>query len=111
MAEFKGLDFYGWVVTNTRFTPDALAFGECSGLKLMSWDYPQHHSLKDKIEQFRLFPVTVLTHLTKTEKQLLLSKNIVLCKQVIQNLSILDLFELTIAKRNKLIKELNDLCS
>lgn len=29
----------GWVVTNTRFTEDALQYGKCIGLYLLSWDY------------------------------------------------------------------------
>ena len=28
------------IVTNNRFTTDAIQFGECSGLKMLSWDYP-----------------------------------------------------------------------
>ena len=36
----------GWLVTNTRFTLDALTYGECVGLKLLSWDYPEEESLK-----------------------------------------------------------------
>lgn len=31
----------GWVVTNTRFTEDALIYGNCVGLYLLSWDYPK----------------------------------------------------------------------
>lgn len=29
----------GWLVTNTRFTEDALNYGKCVGLTLLSWDY------------------------------------------------------------------------
>jgi Holliday junction resolvase len=31
----------GWVVTNTRFTEDAIQYGRCCGLYLLSWDYPK----------------------------------------------------------------------
>jgi len=36
----------GWMVTNTRLTEDAMEYGQCAGLKLISWDYPQDGSLR-----------------------------------------------------------------
>lgn len=35
------MSFEGWLVTNTRFTEDAIRFGRCAGLHLVSWDYPE----------------------------------------------------------------------
>ncbi|MGB5555535.1 MAG: ATP cone domain-containing protein, partial [Flavobacteriaceae bacterium] len=35
----------GGVVTNTRFTVDAIAYGKCAGLELLSWDYPKNDGL------------------------------------------------------------------
>jgi hypothetical protein len=29
-----------WIVTNNRFTTDAIAFAKCSKLNLLSWNYP-----------------------------------------------------------------------
>jgi len=55
----------GWVVTNTRFTEDAIQYGKCSGLKLIGWDYPQQGSIRDRINLSGLHPVTCLTSLTK----------------------------------------------
>jgi hypothetical protein len=111
LPEYKGFAFYGWVVTNTRFTSDAMAYGECSGLKLMSWDHPKNNGLKEQIENSRLFPVTVLTTLTKTEKQSLLAKKIVLCRQLHQNPKLLDNLELNPVKKKKVISEVHALCT
>ena len=49
----ENLSFHGWVVTNTRFTKDALDYGRCVGLRLVGWDYPRKEALKDmaKIHQ------------------------------------------------------------
>src|SRR5690554_3063937 len=41
----------GWVVTNTSFTSDAIDYGECVGLHLLSWDYPKNNGLKDMIDR------------------------------------------------------------
>ncbi len=74
-----------WVVTNTRFTTDAVQYGSCAGLHLIGWDYPNNGSLKNQIDSLGLYPLTCLTSLTKTEKSALLEKGIVLCKEVCEN--------------------------
>jgi hypothetical protein len=68
------------VVTNTRFTEDAIQYGKCSGLVLIGWDYPQQGSLSDRINLAGLHPITCLTTLTKPEKLKLIDKMVVLCK-------------------------------
>jgi hypothetical protein len=80
--DHKNTFHQGWVVTNTRFTPDAIAYGTCAGLNLMSWDYPRHGSLRDIIDKMGLYPITALTTLTAREKQLLLEREIVLCEEI-----------------------------
>lgn len=72
----------GWVVTNTRFTADAIQYGKCAGLKLIGWDYPHKDGLNQMIERLGLYPLTCLTTLTKREKQNLLDKRIVLCREI-----------------------------
>ncbi len=110
MPEFNGLKYHGWVATNTRFTSDALAFGECSGMHLLSWDYPLNNGLKDKIERLRLFPITALTRLTINEKRLLLDQDILLCSQLLENPESLDLLKLTGQIRRKVSEEAEELC-
>lgn len=61
-----------WLVTNGRFTADALRFGEGSGLYLLGWNHPGKDGLRDRIDRAGLHPVTCLTHLRKKEKQELL---------------------------------------
>ncbi len=104
-------EFSGWVVTNTRFTSDAMDYGKCIGLKLVSWDYPYRESLKDMIEQTGLFPVTVLTSINRKQKQLLLENNIVLCRQLIKNSGILQTIGLSGNKADNVIREATDLVS
>jgi len=110
LPEYNGYTFYGWIVTNTRFTDDATDFGKCSGLHLVSWDYPKGHSLKDMIEKYRMFPITSLTELNKSEKQQLMSKGIVLCRQVVGNPKVLQDVGVSKSKQAKVLTEANDLC-
>jgi AF1548-like protein/ATP cone domain-containing protein/restriction endonuclease len=100
----------GWIVTNTRFSEDALAFGKCMGMKLISWDYPVNDSLRDRIDRSGLYPVTVLKQLTRKEKKYILDKDIVLCKTLVQNSEILDQMGMSPSKARKVIGEANALC-
>ncbi len=109
LPEFKDYSFHGWVITNTRFTEDAMVYGKCAGLTLISWDYPKGHSLKDMIQQKGLFPVTVLTLLTRHHKQVLLDKGIVLCRQLYKEPGLLDQLDLKENKKKKILQELKDL--
>ncbi len=72
----------GWLVTNTRFTRNAIRYAQCSGLSLMGWDYPRSRNLFTMIEVARVHPLTCLTTLTDTEKHRFLDQKIVLCKDV-----------------------------
>jgi hypothetical protein len=65
-----------WIVTNNKFTLEAIKFAECSEIHLLSWDYPQEKNLKNLTQEFRLYPITCLTTLTIAEKELLLLQDI-----------------------------------
>ncbi|PAU94275.1 ATPase [Aliifodinibius salipaludis] len=101
----------GWVVTNTRFTKDALQYGNCIGLKLLSWDYPQNNGLKDLISQVNLHPVTCLSTLSKKDKQQLLQQNVIFCQQLCENDKILTSIGLDNRKKNQVLKEAQDICN
>ncbi len=80
--KIKGREYEPWVVTNTRFTEDAVKFGKCSGLKLVSWDYPVNNGLRNMIDKAGLHPLTSLKTLTKKEKTNILNNGYVLCNQL-----------------------------
>ncbi len=74
--------FTGWIATNTKFTDDALRYGNCKNLKMLSWNYPNNNSLKDIIDRSGLYPLTCLSSLSKNEKQALLQMNYVLVSEI-----------------------------
>lgn len=102
--------FHGWVVTNTRFSEDALEYGNCAGLRLIGWDYPRRGSLKEMIEEAGLFPITVITGLNTKQKQKLLEKGILLCSELCRNPGVLNQLDLDKKRQQKIIEEVNDLC-
>jgi len=101
----ENIKYEGWIVTNTRFTEDALQYGNCSGLKLISWDYPAGESLRDMIDQVGYYPVTALQSLTKSEKLYLLENDIVLCKTLIRSIDVLRKFGKTEKQIEKIVNE------
>lgn len=100
----------GWVVTNTRFTADALKYGNCCGLYLLSWDYPKNDGLKDIIDRLGLYPITVSTLLNNREKQFLLSRDVVLFRQLIGDTFYLDHLGVSEIRKEKILKEISQLC-
>jgi hypothetical protein len=109
MPEYKDFTFSAWVITNTRFSDDSVRYARCSGLKLLGWDYPEGRGLKEVIENENIFPITLLSQLTKIEKQYLIEHGIVVCKQLLNNLEILDKFQLSSRKMILLQKELKNI--
>lgn len=73
----------GYIVTNTGFSQDALQYGKCRGMKLIGWDYPNGSSLKQRIDQSGLHPITSLSSLRKSEIQTLLENQIVLWRDLL----------------------------
>lgn len=100
----------GWVATNTRFTSDAIQYGQCMDLRMLSWDYPFNQAIKDWVNQTGNHPVTVLTTLTRNEKQELLDRKIVLCRQLCENPRILDRLGLLPPRTDKVLEEARGDC-
>lgn len=100
----------GWVVTNTKFSTDAIQYGNCAGLKLLGWDYPIKNSLKDIIDDLGLYPITCLTTLTRAEKQKILDMKIVLCTEICANEKLLYDIGMHVTKVKKVIEEGQQLC-
>lgn len=100
----------GWLVTNTRFTRNAIRYAQCSNLTLLGWDYPHNRGLLHMIEEARVHPLTALTTLSDSEKHRLLENNYVLCKSV-QNPHVLEEFGVKPSHILQVVEEAKYLCS
>lgn len=106
-----GIKFHqGWVVTNTKFTEDAIRYGSCAGLYLLGWDYPEKDSLKQRIDASGLHPLTCLTTLSSKEKKALLEQGVVLCKELCQKRELLKLIGLGPSRIKGVVAEATELC-
>jgi len=100
----------GWLVTNTRFTEDAINYAKCVGLTLLSWDYPKNNGLKANIDSLALYPVTTLTSLTKKEKHQLIEKNIVLVKELANSTETMRDIGVSEIRMQRVLNEVKHLC-
>lgn len=101
----------GWIATNTRFSDDALAYGQCAGMRLIGWNYPAQGSLRDLVDAAKLHPITCLTLLTRQEKKRLLDHQIVLTKNLCQAGNWSEMLQLSNERRDKIIQEARTLCN
>ena len=72
------------LVTNTKFSPRALKYALCAGVRLLGWDYPDRDSLRDWIQDSGLHPITCLFSLSQNQKEKLLNEEIVLCRDLVE---------------------------
>tara|TARA_R110002033_G_scaffold77030_1_gene128696 strand:- start:9621 stop:10460 length:840 start_codon:yes stop_codon:yes gene_type:complete len=100
----------GWLVTNTRFTIDAINYGKCVGLTLLSWNYPKNNGLKANIDTLALYPVTALTTLTKKEKHQLIEKDVVLVKELAKAIKVMKNIGISEVRIHRVLDEVKQLC-
>lgn len=101
----------GWLVTNTRFSKDAIDYAKCVGLHLMSWDYPDNNGIKHNVDKYALYPITTLTTITKHEKHLLIEKNIILTKELYESPYMLEKIGLSPLRKKRVLDEIKNLCN
>ena len=110
--EYPGRKFRGCLVTNTRFTSDAVTYADCSGLHIISWGYPQKGSLERLIEDKRLYPVTIISGINSALVRSLIAHDIILLKDLagMDVKDMMRMLSLPGKKASALRKQADDLC-
>ncbi len=81
-SRYRGKKYNPLLVTNTRFTSDAIQYAECSGFKIKSWRYPENNSLEKMIEDRKLYPVTIISGIRAGLISKIIEHNIILLKDL-----------------------------
>ena len=68
--------------SNTKFTKDALQYGQCAGLKILSPTKPTNRNLTDIIVETKIYPVSLFVKQKKMLEKLL-EKNVITCNQLL----------------------------
>ena len=72
----------GWLVTNTKFSYDVIQYSDCVGLKLLGWSFPRDESIQMRIEENKLYPITIMPRLDRREFEALHNAGFILVKDV-----------------------------
>jgi hypothetical protein len=99
-----------WLITNTRFSKNAIKYSKCIGMKLISWNYPKVGNLHDLINETGVQPITALTTLSGAEKSKLMEQKVALCRNIEDNEEILKSIGLKGQKLKDIMKESHALC-
>ncbi len=101
----------GWLITNTKFTKNSIQYAECSKITFVGWNYPKKGNLQDMIEETGVQPITCLTTLSKGQKNELLKKNIVLCRNLPKHIDELKRIGIKESKIKEILEETSTLCA
>ena len=101
---------HGMLITNTKFTSQAVQYAQCAGLELLGWSYPHHGNLYDRIVANGLYPITALTLLKKSEKRLLIDQGIVTCELLRERKDALRLLNVPPDRVGAIFAEIESLC-
>ncbi len=95
----------GILITNTKFTSEAIAYAECSGVELLGWGYPMENSLFMRMSRAKIYPITAVTELSRSEKRLLIENRTVAVDQILEDRRLLDPLRLSSERVGELLAE------
>ncbi|MFA6414658.1 MAG: ATPase [Candidatus Paceibacterota bacterium] len=101
----------GLLVTNTKFTSEAIAYAECSGVELLGWGYPVHDSLFMRMSHAKVYPITTLTGLSRAERTLLIEHGVIAVDEILEDRRRLDILHLSSERVGELLAEAEGLLS
>lgn len=71
-----------WIVSNTRFTSQAIQYAQCAHIQLIDWSYPTDNNLPYLIKKLQLHPITALISLSRQQKRALIKNRVILCRDI-----------------------------
>jgi len=95
----------GLLVTNTKFTSEAIAYAECAGVELLGWGYPMENNLFMRMSRAKVYPITSLTGLSRAEKRLLIDQGTIAVDEIMREPRTLDICHLSPPQVGELLAE------
>ena len=77
------------LVTNTKFTRNAIAYAKCAGVTLLGWGYPYGNNLEMLIKELDAHPITCLPSISTATAKELFAKGIVTCRGLMEQEEVL----------------------
>lgn len=104
-------DYVMWVITNTKFSHQAIKYSKCRELKLLGWNYPHDNNLEEMIIHKKMYPITVLPSLTKFARDEFTKHTMILAQDILPYSveSLKKQFSLSESLAKKLLNEAHEL--
>jgi predicted nucleic acid-binding protein len=100
----------GLLITNTKFTEKAIAYGVCAGVNMIGWNYPLKGNLHHLINETGVHPVTCLPSLTSEEKRFVVSKGVVDCESFKKRQEIWHEMPSIMKKKDEILDDILSIC-
>ncbi|MBD63816.1 MAG: hypothetical protein CME62_01305 [Halobacteriovoraceae bacterium] len=98
-----------WLVSNTKFSKDAITYSNCVGLKLLGPNAPKKQALSELAIKTKVFPVSVLTTLKKSQAKYLIQNDCLLVSQLVKNQQFFEGLELSQEQKGQILNEAENL--
>jgi hypothetical protein len=95
-----------WLISNTKFTKDAVQYSNCAGLTLLGPNTPNESSLSNLAIKFKVFPVGSLTSLKKKDAKILIKNNTILIRDIYDSPKSLDILNIEQKTKDLILKEI-----
>jgi predicted RecB family endonuclease len=107
-----GLIPKGMLVTNTRFSTEAMKYAECVGLRAVGWKHPVGESLEMMVEEGKTYPVTILPSVNRRNVGALLKNDIVTVKDLekITAVNLAHVTGMSVKESLRIIKQAYSVC-
>lgn len=70
------------LVTNTKFSANAVMYARCRRIALLGWQYPRERCLEDIIQEHMLYPTTVLPSVDRGAREAFAQHNMMLVRDL-----------------------------
>jgi len=81
-GRIKGKKARTMLVTNEKFTIEAINYSRCMETELLGWKYPKRGGLERLIEKNSLYPITILPSFKRHLSQIFVAKNLNFVKDI-----------------------------
>ncbi len=100
-----------WIICNTRYSEDAIKFGDCRGITTLGWGHPKNEGLEKLVEKRKLYPITMLSTIRRTSMEKLAEQNLMLVKDILKRtpLELSKLLDMKKGRAKEIAKEAESL--
>lgn len=98
-----------WLISNTKFSKDAIDYANCSGLNIIGENLPNHQAISRFVSETGMHPLTCLSSIRKSQKNLLIKEGKLFARDLLEDPKVLSKIGLADASLFRVIEEIESL--